>query len=370
MRNKKRISALILATIVVTMALFTATSISSAITSSSGAIGIGNLTAKVIAYQGEIISGQINATGFDFGVYIGPGISNVLIYHAHIFGASNHGVIAVDTTGISIIDSNISDNVQHPDPAIPDNKEVGFYGVSNSYIVGNIITGSAGDGGISVYSSSSLVPTGLPVPDENSSGNNNFIADNYVANDSRGCGIVVAAWGPGMSVENNWVFNNIVLGDLMTPNGPTGMSVGTIVVAADFPFSSAVNNVVLDNTVIGGLEDGIIINVQAPGASAIGNEIAGNFVKLGGFQRINNPPFDNASDLNLAPAPNGIAIYANYIPQTASPIPPIAKFNTVMFNTISDEAIGIWVANAYNGTYIGNTFENVSMNFQSFYGVG
>ncbi len=336
----------------------------------SGPIGIANMTAAVIAYSGEFITGQIDAHGYNFGVYIGPGVKNVVIYHAHIFGASDHGVIAVDTSGISIVDSNISNNVQNPTPTIPDDKEVGFYGVSNSYIVGNVITGSKGDGGISVYSSSSLVPTGLPVPTVNASGNNNFIADNYIANDSRGCGIVVAAWGPGQTVRNNWVYNNVVIGDLMTPHGVTGFSVGTIVIAADFPFSTAVGNVVLDNTVIGGLEDGIIINAQAPGAGDINNEIIGNYVELAGFQRINNPPFDNASDLNLAPAPNGIGIYANVIPQTANPVPPYATGNVVAFNTIANEVIGIWVANANNGAYIGNTFDNVTYNFQSFYGMG
>ena len=336
----------------------------------SGPIGIGNLTAAVIAHSGEFLTGQVNATGYTFGVYIGPGVSDVMIYHAHVFGASDHGIIAVDTYGISIVDSNISGNVQHVDPAIPDNKAIGFYGVSNSYIVGNRITGSAGDGGIAVYSSSSLVPTGLPVPNVNASADNNFIADNYVSNDSQGCGIVVAAWGPGQTVANNWIFNNVVIGDLLTPHGPTGFNVGTIVVAADFPFSSAVDNVVLDNTVIGGLEDGIIVNAEAPGAADIGNEIAGNYVKLGAFQRLNNPPFDNASDLNLAPAPNGIAIYANFIPQTAKPAPPVAQGNVVVDNTIVDETIGIWAANAYNGTYVGNVFENVTTHFQSFYGVG
>ena len=347
-----------------------ATSYAAIPNSQSGQIGIGNLTAAVIAQKGEVITGTVNATGYNFGVYIGPGVTGVLIYHAHIFGASDHGVIAVDTSGISIIDSNISNNVQHADHAIPDDKEVGFYGVSNSYIIGNVITGSKGDGGISVYSSSSLVPTGLPVPNVNASGDNNLIADNYIANDSQGCGIVVAAWGPGQTVANNWVYNNVVMGDLLTPHGPTGFSVGTIVIAADFPFSSAVNNVVLDNTVIGGLEDGIIVNAEAPGAADIGNEIAGNYVKLGAFQRLNNPPFDNASDLNLAPAPNGIAIYANLMPSTAKPAPPTAKGNIVVDNTIVDEAIGIWVANAYNGAYVGNVFENVSTNFQSFYGTG
>ncbi len=370
MKTKIKVATIVLTALMIGAVFLVSTSEVSAAPPTSGLIGIGNLTARVIAYPGEIISGEINATGYTFGVYIGPGVTDVLIYHAHIFGASDHGVIAVDTSDISIMDSNISYNVLHPVPGIPDHKEVGFYGVSNSDIVGNVITHAGGDGGISVYSSSSLVPTGLPVPNVNASANNNFIADNYIANDSQGCGIVVAAWGPGMVVSNNWIFNNTVLGDLLTPHGPTGFSVGTIVVAADFPFSQAVNNVVLDNTVIGGLEDGIIVNAVAPGAADIGNYIAGNFVQQGAFQRFNNPPFDNASDLNLAPAPNGIAIIADYTPQNSIPTPPIAQGNVVVYNTIADEAIGIWTANAYGGVYIGNTFDNVTTNFQSFYGIG
>ena len=222
--------------------LLVTTANSSAQASTTGSIGIGNLTARIIAYPGEIISGQVNATGFTFGVYIGPGVTGVLIYHAHIFGADDHGIVAVDTSGISVMYSNISYDVLHPVPSILDHKAVGFYGVSNSYIIGNTITHNVGDGGIAVYSSSSLVPTGLPIPNANSSGDNNFIADNYVANDASGCGIVVAAWGPGMSVSNNWIFRNTVIGSILTPHGPTGFNVGTIVVAADFPFSRAVDS--------------------------------------------------------------------------------------------------------------------------------
>ena len=334
----------------------------------SGSIGIGNLTAKVIAYPGEVITGQVNATGYNFGVYIGPDVKNVLVYHAHIFGASDHGIYAEDTSGISIMYSNISYDVMHPDKAIPEDKAVQFSGVSNSYIIGNTVTHAAGDGGIRVSSSSSLVPSGLSVPEVNASADNNFIADNYIANDSFGCGITVTAWGPGQTVANNWVFSNTVIGSFMTSHGPTGFAVGTIVVAADFPFSVAKDNVVLDNTVIGGLESNILVNAQAPGALDIGNQVIGNTVVSGGFQRINNPPFDNASDLNLPPAPNGIGIYANY--QSGMPFPPMIQQTNVVGNLIINQGIGIWNANAYNGTFIDNTFKNVSVNYQSFYGVG
>lgn len=43
----------------------------------SGKIGIGNLTAKIIASSNEMITGNINATGYAFGIYIGTGVTNV-----------------------------------------------------------------------------------------------------------------------------------------------------------------------------------------------------------------------------------------------------------------------------------------------------
>ncbi len=364
----RAIVALIVLLFVFSAVIIGVDSVSATPTAQSGPIGIGNLTAKVIAYPGEIITGQINATGYNFGVFIGPGVTNVLVYHAHIYGASDHGIYAEDTSGISIMYSNISYDVLHPDKAIPEDKALQFSGVSNSYIVGNIVTHAAGDGGIRVSSSSSLVPSGLPIPEVNASADNNFIADNYVANDSFGCGITVTAWGPGQIVANNWVFSNTVIGSFMTPHGPTGFAVGTIVVAADFPFSVARDNVVLDNTVIGGLESNILVNAQAPWALDIGNQIIGNTLISGGFQRINNPPFDNASNLNLPPAPNGIGIYANY--QPGMPAPPMIQQTNVVGNIIINQGIGIWNANAYNGTFVDNYFENVTINYQSFYGIG
>ncbi|MEM3845829.1 MAG: hypothetical protein QXU98_09020, partial [Candidatus Parvarchaeota archaeon] len=52
-----------------------------------------SVTADIVAASGQIITGTINATGADIGVYIGPGITGVTIT-ATIFGATMAGVYA------------------------------------------------------------------------------------------------------------------------------------------------------------------------------------------------------------------------------------------------------------------------------------
>ena len=163
--------------------------------------------------------------------------------------------------------------------------------------------------------------------------------------------------------------NNLVTGSLLTPKGPSGPFVVTIVIAADFAFSQANNNTVLNNTVIGGLEDGIIINNQAAGAKDLNNKIIGNYVKEGSLQRINNPPFDNATDMNLANETNGIAVYSNYAPQTAKPLPPTVNNTIIEDNTVVEEQIGIWMANSYNNYISNNTFIQVEQDINSHSGI-
>ena len=328
----------------------------------------GDMTAKIVAYSGEVISGSINATGYDFGVYIGPGVTNIYVYHAHVFGANDQGVIALDTHGIFILDSNISHNDVHANPAIPLNTGLGLYGVSDSYVVGNIVTYDAA-GGI-VVSNAGNIPTGLPFPlMMNMSANYNTIADNYVAYDADGCGIVIVAFNAGSTVSGNWVFNNTVLGSIQLNNGTfTGPYVGTIVVAADTPGTMNTGTVVLDNTVIGGLESSIVVNAQAPTAEVNGVEIIDNVLVHGGFQRVNAPPFSNASDLSLPPAPNAIAIYGNY--QPGMPFSPTVVNVFAFGNVMKDQGIGIWVANSYHDVFGDNVYQNVTTQFESYYGVG
>ncbi|AAT42687.1 right-handed parallel beta-helix repeat-containing protein [Picrophilus oshimae] len=341
---------------------------SKAIPERSGNIGIGNMTAKIIAQSNETISGDINATGYSFGVYIGPGVTNVTVENAYVHGADNSGIIAIDTNHISIVSNRLHDNGLKPDKSIPISGTIGLYGVSDSYIMNNNVTGN-NVSGIVVSTSSSEVPAGIPVPMKNVSVHNVIVLGNIVAEDAGGCGIVIVAWGPFMMISNVTVEKNLVTGSLLTPHGPAGPYVGTIVIAADFPFSQADNNSVIDNRVIGGLEDGIIINNQAAAAKDLYNKIIGNYIQEGSLQRINNPPFDNASDTNLANEMNAIAVYSNYMPSTAKPVPPNVNYTVIADNTIVEEQIGIWLANSYNNYMSNNTFINVETDVSSHYGI-
>ena len=50
--------------------------------------GSTGLTARIVATSGQTISGKVDATGCDIGIYIGPGITNVKVKDATISGAN------------------------------------------------------------------------------------------------------------------------------------------------------------------------------------------------------------------------------------------------------------------------------------------
>ena len=71
------------------------------------------LTAYISATSGQAITGYINATGKDIGIYIGPGVENVKVKNATIFGANYEGILVQDTSNIDITNNTISNNGIH-----------------------------------------------------------------------------------------------------------------------------------------------------------------------------------------------------------------------------------------------------------------
>ncbi len=329
----------------------------------SGKIGIGEMTAKVIAKSNELITGNINASGYTVGVYIGPGVTNVTVTDANISNANSEGILVLETSDISITSNYLTNNGLNPNGDGAIIGTIGLYGTSNSTVAFNKIVKN-NVSGIVVASESPVVPDGISskVKPMNSTGV--ILNGNIVEEDAGGCGIVVVAWGPLMTITDALVMDNYVTGSTFGQHGPTGPYVGTIVVAADFPFSQADNNTIMGNTVIGGLEDGIIINNQASGAKDLHNSIINNYVSNAAFQRLNLPPFDNATDMNLANETNGIAVYSNWIPQNNNP-PPEVNFTVIIGNEIVDEQIGIWLANAGMYSVFNNSFVSVQTNMIS-----
>lgn len=69
--------------------------------------GSTGLTAAVVAAAGQRISGTIDATGCDVGIYIGPDATAAQVVGATVTGANDHGIFVQDASGVAISQSTI-----------------------------------------------------------------------------------------------------------------------------------------------------------------------------------------------------------------------------------------------------------------------
>lgn len=293
-----------------------------ALAAGCSAAGSTGMTAAVVARTGQFITGDINATGCDLGVYVGPDARGVVIKFAHIWGANYHGVFAQDTRTVAVLSSDVSNNAAGGE-AFPETKAIQLTGTSDSVVANNTVMNNGG-GGIAVTDDGDLNPGG-PKPGMLMSGNGNLISGNTVTDNTGGCGIVVSAYNPGGGVNDNTVDGNTVI------NNPAG-----IVVAADTPDTSADGNVVTNNTSNGNGLAGIIVHSNAPGDSVTNTTVDSNSV-----------------DSNGLPEP-GLGIVVAAEAPTA-----ILDKTTVENNTISHENIGIAQKGDTNSTIDNNTFNEV-----------
>ena len=284
--------------------------------------GSSGMTAAVVASTGQFITGDIDASGCDIGVYVGPNARGVLIKFAHIWGANYHGVFAQDTVTVAIESSNVSNNAPGGE-AFDETKAIQLTGTSNSVIANNVVMNNGG-GGIAVTDDGDYNPGG-PNPGWMSPGNDNIVSGNMVTDNSNGCGIVVSAYNSGAGVWNNEIMNNTVI------NNPAG-----IVVAADPPYTTASGNMVHDNVSNGNGLAGIIVHSNAPGDVANGNTVDSNSVSGNGF------PGQMLGIIVGAEAPGSVL-----------------DGTMVTNNQIANEDIGIAQKNDTNTTLSGNTFDNV-----------
>ncbi len=281
------------------------------------------LTAKVIATKGQIITGIVDATGFDIGVYVGPGITGVIITKATITGANDHGIFIEDTSNVIVQNSIISGNGISPHGGIPEDKAITLSGTTNCIVKDNNVSFNLNDGGIAVTDDGAFDPA-APNPGLSRPGRGNIIVGNLVQDNLIGCGIIVAAYNPGQGVSDNIVMNNMVIGN--SP-GPFPPYIGGIVIAADMPSTTATYNLVLKNTVKGGWIPGIIVHSNAPGDFVSGTIIVGNTLDSNGAF----PP----SEPNDAQKPTGINIVAE--------TPTSVLTNTLVIgNVVTSDYYGVW----------------------------
>ncbi len=306
-------------------------------------------SAAIDATPGQVISGSVDATGCDVGIYVGPGANGVVVSGATVTGANDHGVFAEDVSGLVIIGSTISGNGISPHGGVPEDKAVALAGTTDALVRGNTVENNMADGGISIVDDGPSIDPGAPVATATTpfAGTGNVVTGNLVEDNAFGCGIVVAAYNPGAGVSGNVVSKNTVIGGWSGAPFASIPYVGGIVIAADSPFTTATNNKVLNNVVSGSVIPGIIVHSNAPGDYVSGTMLIKNEVS-DNFGLLSNTGEPTPND---APQPTGINIVAEIFP--GEPSPPVLTDTQVLSNSVSNDVNGVWLCNSV-GTHIAN----------------
>lgn len=289
--------------------------------------GTSGLTASIVAMSGQHISGLVDASGCDLGVYVGPGVTNVVISGATVENANDHGILVQDTSNVQILNNTVTHNVVNKHDAIAEDKAISLIGTNNVTVSGNIVFNNVGSGGISINDDGPANPGGLN-PGMSRPGSNNVVSNNQVFDNHADCGIVVSAYNPGEGTNHNLIEGNTV-----------SRNVAGIVVAADPPGTEANFNKVIRNTVTDNFIPGIIVHSNTPG-----DEVGGTVVM---FNTVSGNGPDGEVGLD---APTGIVLAGTTFGPTTPPA--IVTNSVVMFNRISNEYYGIAEVNAQRTTVL------------------
>ena len=316
------------------------------------------LTAKIVAHSGQTISGLVDATGYDIGIYIGPGVRNVTVKRATVSGANDEGILVQDTSDIVIKDSTISNNANTPGThagegagQLGEDKAIVLAGTTNCQVKDNTVENN-GAGGISVLDDGPNHPFAInTVTTSPIAGTENLITGNLVKDNLNSCGIVVSAKNLGGGVfdsknktergsdqENErggqhdqgnkrggGVYNNIVSKNTVNGymGGPFVPNVGGIVVAGGaFGAVQVMDNVILNNVVTGGLIPGISIHAFGP-AVISGTKLIGNVLSNNGG--VGDGVSNNTTGIEIFAVPGGVITGTQ-----------------VLSDTISNDVYGVW----------------------------
>lgn len=227
-------------------------------------------TAKVVAHSGQKITGTIDATGYDLGIYIGPGVHGVTVSGATVTGADDEGILVQDTYGVLIKNNTVAGNARSNDFNLTERKAIVLAGTTGVVVIGNTVTGN-GDGGIGVYDDGPNSPS-APVainPTSSVPGVGNVVVGNKITENFNGCGIVVSAKDNGSLVTGTVVSHN-----LNTASVPGAVG-GIIVAAGAVGAGTVADTVISHNLVTGGYIAGIGMHTS-PGGTVTRTSIIGN----------------------------------------------------------------------------------------------
>ena len=319
--------------------------------------GASKLTAKLVAHAHETVTGTVEASGCDIGIYVPPGAVGVVVRGATVTGAADQGILVQDANGVLIEDSTVTGNLVRPDvcpfppakpkgPCIVDAKAVELVGSSHSTIEGNTIVANLGEGGIGVFDDGPQSPgtlgTGLPRPAVG-----NLVEHNVVVNNPRGCGIVVSTHVVGEAVTGNRVIDNVSVGNAEG-----------VVVADNMPHTELAGTVVRGNVANDRVAPGIVLNSLAPGDVVSGTLVEDNVLSDNGGL----PPFEHLP--GYVSKPTGVIVVTAGLPPGTpkGTVAPVQEGVRLVGNVISDEGWGIWSTPQNHLTITGTVARGVTAN--------
>jgi parallel beta-helix repeat protein len=233
----------------------------------------------------------INAAGLGVGIYVdgidNPKLTGVLVSGFTVQNANFEGILVTGATGITISGNIVQKNnvglvpaagtTAATCPGIPayDTSEgqdcgegIHFNGVTHSVIANNTVQNNSG---------------GILISDDAGATHDNVITGNTVMNNLFACGITLAshvAAALTASTTPLGVYNNTVIGNQVSGNGPNGVGAGAGIFAS-VPGAASYSNVVINNVLTGNGLPGVAMHSHTPGQNIsnnviIGNQISGN----------------------------------------------------------------------------------------------
>jgi parallel beta-helix repeat protein len=298
--------------------------------------GSTGLTAYKVASSHETITGTIDATGCDVGVYIAPGTTDVVITDANVTGANDHGIFTQDASKITIEHSLVTGNAVASHSGVADDKAIELVGTSNSIITDNVVSHNK-HGGISITDDGPVNP-GAPNTGTPHKGENNVIKGNLIDDNENDCGIILAAYNSGVGIRNNKVIDNTIVGS--PPPFAPPLYIGQIVIATDRPNTTVSNTEVVGNYLDGSMLPGIVVHANVFGDQILQTQIMQNILYNNGYYPT---LFITPNDPGVSNGSTGIALIAEVGVQPPNTQSPVLSQTNVYSNTVLGDTNGVWL---------------------------
>jgi parallel beta-helix repeat protein len=319
--------------------------------------GSTGLTADlVVSKSHQLIQGTVvNAAGYDVGIYVCPGTTDVRIIGVTVTGANQHGIFVQDASDITVQGNLVTGNgvatiVCPPAPpfpagCIPENKPIELVGTSDSVVSKNVVSHNSADGGIGVADDGPQNP-GAPLGVSGASlqSKNDKVTGNTIDDNSQGCGIVIAAYNANVGVKNILVEDNTIIGQAPLSGQifpPPNSYIGQIVVAADGPDTTVSNTRVIGNSLDGSELPGIVVHSNVFGDKIDNTQIRDNTAAENGYYP--GPPSATPNTPGIAQGTTGISIVAEVGVQPPNTPNPIVSHTHVDSNTVLGDTNGVWL---------------------------